>query len=712
MSRQQEEARAAVDVADARNPHRLRTVMLALIVIGVVTATFGNHRRVQDWDPQYARTIVERTNAYGGSFYENGIFNKGPLELVVHKISSIIGGFDGHWFVVAAIGALLSLLLALSAQRTARFAGAGPAVAVVVGTVAFFHFTFSDVDYAGVVYSRNLTAGLLAIWWLLLLSDRAWKTERSRRLTVISAAVILGLAVQTLVTTAISGLALTVATYLRVRQHAEPWERLWLGGVALMTLPLVVLGAHAWYFLRGALEEFWASWWLQAQYMSTGTGRSLGSQLGLAWDNFYSYHQTRPLVFAVVAGFVVVLVTVWRRLTPRERTIHAAALAWWAAAWIELILSQRYSSHYFVVTALPVAIMAALLVGRNARLLAERGLLPGHEAWWPVAALVVTAYLSGSTNVRLAVDETIGFRGTDEVANEVDRHLIGNVRTSRAILDLVTDEGDPLLGWTNDPWPYLSLERVSATRFIWKSFMVGEIYLGQTSRAYVLPQTWDWFVEDLAESNPKALARVSHDIDETTPFAEYASANFTSVYESNPVSLYLLNPLATAILETNADRPWTAPVEPGIGSGWTTMSGAASFSTAAQEMSEDLLPLTSRCSMIDGVLSFPPDAGEIVTFVFEDPDGIDERLHLGIDRGRAFSRSDFVLYEEIPLGDAGVGEKTFRLVIGSMSAALVMDGRIVAALRLPSQDMVSVRAHTDPITLDMRVGQPPPGSGC
>lgn len=712
MSRQQEEARAAVEAAKARNGHKLRRVMLALIVIGGMTATFGNHLRVQDWDPQYARTIVERTNAYGGSFYENGIFNKGPLELVVHKVSSFVGGFDGHWFVVAAFGALISLLLAVSAQRTARFAGGGSAVAAVVGTVAFFHFTFSDADYAGVVYSRNLTAGLLAIWWWLLVSDRAWKSERSRRLTVITAAVILGLVVQTLVTTALSGLALTVATYLRLRQQAEPWERIWLGGLALIIVPLVVLGTHAWYFLRGALDEFWASWWVHAQYMSTGTGRSFGSQVGLGWDNFYSYHQTRPLVFAVVTGFMIVLVTAWRRLTPRERTIYSASLAWWAAAWIELILSQRYSSHYFVVTALPVAIMAALLVGRGSRLLAERRLLPSHEAWWPVAVLVVTAYLSGSTNARLAVEETIAFRGTGEVANEVDRHLNGNTRTSRAILDLVTDEGDPLLGWTNDPWPYLSLERVSATRFIWKSFMVGEIYLGQTNRAYVLPQTWDWFFEDIEESNPKALARVSHAIDETTPFAEYANANFTSVYESDPVSLYLLHPLAAAILETNADRQWTAPSQPTSGSGWTTTLGTASFATAVLDISEDLLPLTSRCSVIEGILSFPPDAGEIVTFVFEDPTGIDERLHLGIDRGRAFSRSDFVLYEEVPLGDAGVGEKTFRLVIGNSSAALVMDGRIVAALRLPSQDMVSVRAHTDPVALDMRVGQPPPESGC
>ena len=69
-------------------------------VAGFIVATIGNELAVQNWDPQYVRNIVERTEAFGGTFYENGIFNKGLLEPVIHLAAARVTSFGGYWFAL------------------------------------------------------------------------------------------------------------------------------------------------------------------------------------------------------------------------------------------------------------------------------------------------------------------------------------------------------------------------------------------------------------------------------------------------------------------------------------------------------------------------------------------------------------------------------------------------------------------------------------
>ena len=123
-------------------------VVGALLVFGLIVAAIGNEQRVQDWDPQYTKVVVDRTEAYGGTFYENGLFNKGPLELIVHRTGSVLLGDDGHWIWIALISGLLSVAIAFAAAASARHTGAPPALGAVVGVFTFLHFTFSDADYS------------------------------------------------------------------------------------------------------------------------------------------------------------------------------------------------------------------------------------------------------------------------------------------------------------------------------------------------------------------------------------------------------------------------------------------------------------------------------------------------------------------------------------------------------------------------------------
>ncbi len=47
----------------------------------------------------------------------------------------------------------------------------------------------------------------------------------------------------------------------------------------------------------------------------------------------------------------------------------------------------------------------------------------------------------------------------------------------------VSEPTDPVLMWTSFPWPYLNYDRVPATRYIWKNFLLGEIYLAESGPA-------------------------------------------------------------------------------------------------------------------------------------------------------------------------------------------------------------------------------------
>ena len=56
--------------------------------------------------------------------------------------------------------------------------GANRNLAVAAAAVMFVHFTFSGADYAGVLYARNMTTALLALTWIVALSNAPWTTAR------------------------------------------------------------------------------------------------------------------------------------------------------------------------------------------------------------------------------------------------------------------------------------------------------------------------------------------------------------------------------------------------------------------------------------------------------------------------------------------------------------------------------------------------------
>ena len=176
-----------------------------LLVVGVLATVAGNWLRVQNVDPQFAMVLVQRTMHFGGTFYDNAVQDHGPLEPFLYDVAARVGGPNGAWYVISAYVTLAALALGYVAARTARFTGATREVAMAAGAAVFVHFTISRSNYAGVFYIRNMTTVLLALAWLLTIDDRCWSSRRRRRLAVIGAGALLGLAVQSLLSTFAAG---------------------------------------------------------------------------------------------------------------------------------------------------------------------------------------------------------------------------------------------------------------------------------------------------------------------------------------------------------------------------------------------------------------------------------------------------------------------------------------------------------------------------
>ena len=130
----------------------IKPVVVAALVALAVIAVFHMQLSAANYDPQYMRVLVERTIRLGGSYYENGIHNKGPLEPAVYELAGRIGGRSGFWFVIAIFTLATSLVIGVAAAIAVERSGGTRVVGFAVAVMAVTHLTLSDADYAGVLY--------------------------------------------------------------------------------------------------------------------------------------------------------------------------------------------------------------------------------------------------------------------------------------------------------------------------------------------------------------------------------------------------------------------------------------------------------------------------------------------------------------------------------------------------------------------------------
>ncbi len=694
---------ASIDETVLNKPTTRLSAAFAHSAISIVAlgALIANEHRSQDFDPQYTRTIIERAAKFGGSYYQNGIHNKGPLETALYDSVRLFTSDGTYWFGVSLFVLMIATLLSTVVAAVARISGGSRTIALSASVLTFLHFTISSSDYAGVIYSRNMTTGALAIVFTLIWCPQFWSSNRRSRWTYIASFVVLGLAVQTLLTTLFAAIVIGSALIIH-RRLASHFDRPII--IAVATFGTTVLTAPMWYALRGSFNEFWSGWSTYAGFMSAGTGRSLMDQVGLGWKEFVGYYQDRPIMLLLVIAFAFTTWLNWRTFQKFQRVMHIALVLWFISGWIELVLGQRYSSHYFSVLAVPNVFMGAILLAQLATVIAHRTNQQHpqrhhsdkvHYAL-PIATALIVLFSQCSDLFWTGIEKVGTFTTFAQHETERTQSQGGEGRTTRAVLDLVSHQGDPLLAWTMYPWTYLEHERVPATRFSWKSFMIGEIYLGKTSSDFVLPDTWNWFAHDMQQTQPRAFARPKEtSLSDQTPFAQYVSENFVTAYDGNSMEVGIRQQVWTALI--------TEPTE--------------SMNIAEDKIFNGSSPFVlsdTNCVRISGTLTFNQqndDSG--IIFNLSDPTASYENVHLSLSATRASSSSDTVEFIGKDLERSSNAPLNFLLIVGSRSAALTVDGMVVAATRLGEQAQLSVALKTgQPQLNDLRIDSSPELDGC
>lgn len=663
-------------------------IAAAGLTLLAIVAVFAMQSSTPNYDPQYMRVLVERAMHTGDSYYASGIHNKGPLEPFVYELAGQLGGPDGWWFVISFFTLCAALAVGLTAGVVTVRCGGTRLLAACVVTMAVVHLTLSDADYAGVLYARNLTTALISAALAIAAFDPWWRSERSRRWAAIAVGLAAGLAVQTLMTSCFTASPVLLWAMWHRRRDGVLGRPAWLIMPAVAALAL--LSAPVFYLLSGSWQDFVDGFWTQARYMSTGTGRSLGSQFGLGVDRFRSYYADRwPVAALLVLGPVVSAVR-WRRLDPNVRALRLAIALWWVGAWIEMILSQRYSSHYFSILAVPTIMVIAVLTGDAGRLFARLRAGRPSFALLPLVVAVVTIQVGGQTAFDVGVDAAATVTSTQEFTARRERGIDGRTRMVRATLDLVSERGDPILIWTSYPWPYLNLRRTSATRYIWKTFLLGEIYLGEHGPEYVLPGTWERFAADLDRSDPTAyLVESVNPIDPSTPFRTAVDERFTDVYGDDTLTFGFRNDLARWLV-----RPAPGGTElPSIDEGPYTAS------TDACVRIDGVLPSDTSTSLRVDMIQRGGSGASLVATVADGAVRVDSNV-VGVDGHVA----------EIAVEDDSI---PVSIIVGARSAVMVVGGSVGGAVEIDPDTTVTVTSGIEQLTFaGAAVSRPPAFTGC
>jgi hypothetical protein len=684
----------------------LHAIAIATIatVLGVA-ALFFIQRRAPDWDPQYARDIVERTMRFGGSYYENSVHNKGPLEPGLYHLAAMVTSFDSFWFAISAMVIGGSLLIGFACRRVVTLFDGEPWLGWAAVAIGFIHLALSGADYAGVLYSRNMTTTLLCAAFLLLTGPGAERgSTRRKAACLVGGGACLGLAVQTLQPTLLSamvivaiGLFVVGRTQLVVARREVPARAL-LAGAMLLSF----LSAPVWYVLRGAWRPFWDGWWVYGRYMSSALGRSLIEQIGLGWHQFYVYSQSHAPAHLGVVGFLLMGVVRWRQMSRVQRQLQVVLPLWWGAGWMELILTQRYSSHYFVVTTTPLVLICAGLAGHVVTVLRLSGARTARRPLLPYLLLLLSIVWSGFGPIRSGVEAASNFRGIDRMAFQREQGRDGASRATQAVLDLVSRPDDPMLTWTNHPWPFLDFRRVSATRFIWKAFLMGEVYLGPTSTEYVLPGSWDLWAADVRASRPRVfLTDATFPVPTDNAAGALLESDFEPIFVTPTYSLAVLDSVAEELRDRESDE--AMQLNP-LGD-WTVSGTTVRYQATDEPLRLHLGDL--QCRRIDAVWA----SGGGMSFHFANADGVTEDLQITLSAGRAVARSSNVTFTNLPasLGDS----RTVSLIVGRSVAMVLVDGKIVAALNLLSSTRVSLSSVGASLQLDdVGAGASPTGGQC
>ena len=272
---------------------------------------------------------------------------------------------------------------------------------------------------------------------------------------------------------------------------------------------------------------------------------------------------------------------------------------------------------------------------------------------------------------------------------------------------------DPLLLFDGNQFLYGDYRRIPATRFQQNYFLTGSIYLGRSSPKYIPAGAAKLFARDMLQANPAAFLKTG---DVNSPIvSDWVDTRFQSVFDNKNGTVELRTDVADSVLHGPASTPWTAAAAPDADQGWTVGDGHASFVKGTRDITQDRLALTgSDCTRIDGVADGGAGSTPGVVFHVVDSTAKGPEAGIALDGATATARGgDGGTLESQPTGAAANEPVPFSLVVGSRAAVLVVNGKIVAAVRTPAHAKVLVEPLRSGLSLtDLKVGPANIGSGC
>ena len=500
--------------------------ILSIVSVGCLASVFlffhffGLSSLSRGFDSAVLKAGVERVYWLGGSFYTTMFTHKGPLWSFEHFLAYSLGRADYFWeaagFLILAIalmkGGLLFLCTRiLTANRWFR-------ISFVLFVTLYLVSGIEQYTYR--LYSRNLSELYLLIaatimWWG---SYQRWPLP----FIAVASAFLMGQAVLIMPTAAISGSIIALIFLWEVRGQLlreDPKGYLFgltsnpnrsssknfflILGLFFFASLFSVLITPFWYWNKGEFQEFWNGWYVYNTYYTEATSQSSWQILQKGIQDFIRHRlNLAQIILFLLDLFLVVHVSIHYK---RENRLFCLML-WSCYGWcfggiFQVILSQRFFSHYLICFVLPLLILNCLLVLYYLRSFEQK------RIWLliPSVIFLLGAVSISSKTMFVGVKQFLYFdfyHDPQTHADRIDFQLFRKVK----LVQHFTDPDEFIYIWGGDDvrdWEHY--QRPHATRYIEQRWLIGRIYGGDIQQKWILPGTWQKWEKDMGVTPPKAI---------------------------------------------------------------------------------------------------------------------------------------------------------------------------------------------------------------
>lgn len=403
----------------------------------------------------------------------------------------------GFWFALAVLELLVSGLISLAIAFTVRYYTDSFFGALAGAGASFSYLVFGPEEYTFTLFSRNISAMFTALSFAILWPGlAAWQRRRKGLLLGLSGLAI-GLAVQTMPTTApvallfgvlvLAGSTLDGSTKRSTIQAAAIWGASAAVGFA---------SAPIYYLFRGDFGNYWDLNWTYNRIYAKNRA-PLRAQLGEAIRVFSDYYSHHPVFLCIITLFAGMTLLSLKREEWVRGLFGGGLLLWWIAEMSSITLGQRFWPHQFVLTFVPTVLMGSILLSTALRLLGKN--------LRPLAPIFVVVILScgiGLPGLQIGIDRALAFRGLSRYAEQQFLRLPPDRRAQRALVEAISTPNDHLMVWAHWTGFYDELNRPPATRYNAVSWFIGTVYGGLTDPHNILPGTFSRWRQDVARTPP------------------------------------------------------------------------------------------------------------------------------------------------------------------------------------------------------------------